>query len=100
MKYLLYADIVVLILAAVMTVTLGVVCLLFALYSGTAPEVARGLPGLIRVTLAFVVLAAAAAAASWGVVRRRRLWPALQGLLLLSLPLVVALIRTGLNSGG
>lgn len=98
MRYVLYFNATCLVIGSVMTITLAVVCLLFALYSGAAPEIARGLGGLLRVTAGFTLLCVAAGLATWGVARRVRLWPGLQGLLLLSMPAAYALVSAGLLS--
>ena len=98
MKYLLYADVVVTAFGAVMTVVLGVVCLLFAVYHDAAPMIDRDLPSLLLVTVAFAVLMGAAGAATIGVYRRRRwLWWAQAGLVVL-IPLIVGVVRAGLGS--
>jgi hypothetical protein len=89
MKYLLYADAVLLAAGAAMSVTLGVVCLLFAIYHGVSPEITRGLPALETLTAGFLGLTLFAAAA-WHGVRRARPWKWLaQAALTAVVPLLV-----------
>jgi len=74
-----------------------VVCLLFTLYAGSAPEISRGVAGLFRVTAGFLLLGLASAAATWAVFRRARAWPGLQALLVAVIPIAVVLVSGGLG---
>lgn len=85
MKLWAYFDAVLLVLAAVMALTLGVVCFLYSDHLDAAPELRRGLPALVAVTGAFGVLMMLAAAAFWGQWRRATWRWLAQGVLLAAL---------------
>ncbi len=98
MKYLLYADAVLLAVGVAMTVTLSVVCLLFAIYSGASPEITRGLPTLIFLTVAFSALTIFSGAA-WQGIRRDARWKWLsQTTLAAAVPIIGILIIRRLAS--
>lgn len=82
MKYLRGFDFVLAAFGATMSVTLGVVCLMYGVYLDESPRMREEFPALVEVTALFWVLAAAASIA-WLALRRpnRWQWPA-QGLLL------------------
>jgi hypothetical protein len=98
LKYLLYADAVLLAAGAAMSVTLAVVCLLFAIYRGTSPEITRGLPTLAFLALAFFALTLFSGAA-WQGLRRNTRWKWLaQATLAVAAPVICILIVKRLNS--
>ena len=99
MKALLYLDAVLTAFGAVMTIVLGVVCLLFGIYHDAMPSIGRDLPHLLIVTIAFALLMAAAAAATVCLWRRHRWRWLAQAALVVVIPVTVILIRRGVQSG-
>jgi hypothetical protein len=98
LKYLLYADAILLAAGTAMSVTLAVVCLLFAIYRGTSPEITRGLPTLVFLTVAFFALTLFSGAA-WQSLRRNTRWKWLaQAALAVAAPAIGILIMKRLSS--
>lgn len=98
MKVLLYFNAVLAAFGAVMTVVLGVVCLLFGLYRDAAPQIGRGFPSLLLVTAAFVLLMAASGTATVGVWRRRRWFWLAQAALIVLIPVAAGMVWSGVQS--
>jgi hypothetical protein len=97
LKLLLYFEYALLAAGIVMTVTLGVVCLLFVVNFDAGPEVARDFPNLRVITAAFAVATAGTLLAVTGLRRRSAWrWPAQAALVLV----LVACVRViGLHLG-
>lgn len=75
MNYLRIINVLLLAAAVTMAVVLGVVALIYALYAGETPRLARELPGILTITSAFAVYALIAGAACMALFKRWRwLW--------------------------
>ncbi|HVT35828.1 MAG TPA: hypothetical protein VHE37_09600 [Nevskiaceae bacterium] len=73
MKYLRGFDLVLAAFGATMTITLGVVCIMYRVYIDQSPQMREEFPALLKVTLMFLLLAAAAGLA-WQGLRRESAW--------------------------
>ncbi len=97
MKYLLGFDLVMAALGAAMTVAVGYVALTFAVYSGDV-RMRTGLPSVATITACFAVLRLPGRIPGWGLWKRRGWHWIGQGLLVVSLPLLFAVVYR--NVGG
>ncbi|MBI2383472.1 MAG: hypothetical protein HYV18_05320 [Gammaproteobacteria bacterium] len=92
MKYLQILNAVVAAVGASFTVVLGVVCLIYAVYLGEVPRLARELPMLLAMTAGFAALGAFGWLAFQGQ-RRGRPWAwAMEGAVLLDVAGLAALV--------
>ncbi|TXH04100.1 MAG: hypothetical protein E6R07_09165 [Nevskiaceae bacterium] len=84
MSFIRWWTVGVMLMAATMSLTIGVVCLLYWAHRDESPEIPAQLPGLIQMTLLFLLLSGVGFAAFVPLRRANRwLWPT-QALLLVS----------------
>lgn len=98
MRYLLYFDVALAAFGAVMTIAVGFVALVYALYLHSSPRLGAGLPGILTITACFVVLMLIAGGATWGLWHRRPWHWWVQAALAVTLPLLYLTIYANLRS--
>jgi hypothetical protein len=97
LKYLLYLDVALAALGLAMSLSMGYVALVYALYLHASPKIGEGVPSVMAITACFLVLTIVAGAAAFGVWRSRTWrWP-VQGALFVLLPMLFFVVRAHLQ---
>ncbi len=98
MRYLLFLDVALAALGATITVVMGFVVLVMYLNYDALPSISRDLPKVEVVTVCAVFLGLLSGMPAYGLWRRRRWWWAAQAVLLISLPVLAAVVRAHVGS--
>lgn len=97
MKILLWVEIALASLGLAMTLSMGYVTIAYAIYSSSEPSMKAGLPGILTITVSFLLLTAFAGVACWALWKQRSWQWLSHGLLALSVPLLFKLVYANLG---
>ncbi|MDR3419115.1 MAG: hypothetical protein P4L83_23310 [Nevskia sp.] len=97
MKYLLYLDAALTALGVAMSVSIGFVCLVYALHLGES-QFRNSFSNLLAISACFVTLAVVAGCATYALWKRRRWNWAAQGALAALLPTLYLIVRARLDT--